>query len=138
MKKENTLIDSAKRFGSWFIDSICFLFLVFLHAMVLDTWLGVMPEGGSDWFVIYFFILYVLYHLVFESFFGKTPGKFLTKTKVVNKEGEKPSFQQLLKRNLSRLIPLDPFSFLFSKRGWHDMISETYVVFDKKEVGKSV
>lgn len=126
------VVDSAKRFGNWCIDVVVFFFLVFLNAMVLDIWLGVMPEGGSDWFVVYFFMLYVLYYLFFEYFWGRTLGKFLIKTKVVNKEGEKPSFQQLLIRNLSRLIPLDPLSFFFSKRGWHDTISKTYVVFDRK------
>lgn len=131
-KTDFIIVGSEKRFGNFCIDTIGFFFLVFLHAMVLDVWLEIMPEGGSDWFGVYFFLLYVMYHFISEYFFGKTLGKFLTKTKVLNEEGEKPSFQQLLIRNLFRLIPLDPFSFLFSKRGWHDTISKTYVIFDRK------
>lgn len=38
----------------------------------------------------------------------------------------------IVKRNFSRLIPFDAFSFIGdSSYGWHDSISKTYVV-DKK------
>lgn len=131
MRKTDFIIaGTEKRFGNFCIDTISFLFLVFLHAMVLDVWLEIMPEGGSDWFGVYFFLLYVIYHFVFEYFFGKTLGKFLTKTKVITKEGHRPSLQVLLIRGFARLIPLNPLSFLFSKRGWHDTISNTYVISD--------
>ncbi|RYH74534.1 RDD family protein [Flavobacteriaceae bacterium 144Ye] len=127
------LAEKATRFGHNIIDTIGFYFIVFLHAMVLDEWLGIIPEGGSDWFVFYFFFLYVMYHAFFEHFFGKTPGKFITKTKVVKNDGSKPSFMNILGRNTARLIPFDPLSFLFSDRGWHDQISNTYVIVDKKK-----
>ncbi len=119
----------ANRFANNFIDTIVFYFLIFLHAMILDGWLGIIPEGGSDWFVIYFFVFYVLYHFIFEYLFGKTPGKFITKTKVIDVDGNKPDFKTLLVRNFSRLIPFDALSFLLSDRGWHDSISKTHVVY---------
>ncbi len=117
------------RFGNNIIDTIGFYFFIFLHAMILDEWLGLIPEGGSPIFGIYFFIFYVIYHLTFEYFFGKTPGKFLTGTKVIDSNGNKPNFKTLLIRNLCRLIPFDPLSFLIADRGWHDSISETYVIY---------
>lgn len=126
------LADKGTRFGHNIVDTIGFYFIIFLHAMILDGWLGIMPEGGSNWFGIYFFFLYVMYHALFEHFFGKTPGKFLTKTKVVKKDGSNPTFMNILGRNTARLIPFDPLSYLFSDRGWHDQISDTYVVVDKK------
>lgn len=52
------------------------------------------------------------------------------------KNGEKPSFSVIFKRTLCRLIPFDGFSFLGS-RGWHDSISDTYVV-EKKSLEESV
>src|SRR5690606_773076 len=118
----------GSRFGNNILDTIGFYFLIFLNAMVLDGWLGIMPEGGSGWFVLYFFALYVLYHLVFEYAFGRTPGKFITGTKVIDSAGKKPDFKTLFIRNLCRLIPFDALSFLVSERGWHDSISMTYVV----------
>lgn len=127
------LAEKGTRFLHNIIDTIGFYFVVFLSAMILDEGLGIMPEGGSDWFVIYFFFLYVMFHALFEHFFGKTPGKFLTKTKVVKKDGSKPTFWNTLGRNTARLIPFDPLSYLFSDRGWHDQISDTYVVMDKKK-----
>lgn len=127
------LADTGTRFGHGIIDTIGFYFVIFLHAMILDEWLGIIPEGGSNWLGIYFFFLYVMFHTLFEHFFGKTPGKFLTKTKVVKKDGSKPTFMNILGRNTARLIPFDALSYLFSDRGWHDHISETYVVVDKKK-----
>lgn len=125
------VIDHASkgtRFGNNFIDKIGFFFLLFLNAMILNGWLGIIPEDGSDWFVVYFPVLYVLYYLFFEYAFGKTPGKFITGTKVIDYNGNKPNFKTLLILNLCRLIPFNAFSFLISERGWHDSISKTYVV----------
>lgn len=126
--------DKGTRFGNYILDSLSFFFVIFLHAMVLDSWLGIMPEGGSNWFGVYFFFLYVMFHAIFEYYFGKTPGKFLTKTKVVKKDGSKPTFINILGRNAARFIPFDAFSYLISERGWHDQISDTYVVYVVKDI----
>lgn len=57
----------------------------------------------------------------------------LLKTKVINEAGEAPDFKEALLRSLCRLIPFDAFSFLGSDgRGWHDSITNTYVVDVKK------
>lgn len=78
-------------------------------------------------------VMILVYYNVFEIFFSRTIGKFITKTIVVNINGEKPDSQEILVRSLCRLIPFDGFSFLGpSARGWHDTISKTYVV--KKEL----
>ncbi|MEM6265057.1 MAG: RDD family protein, partial [Bacteroidota bacterium] len=67
----------------------------------------------------------------FEAAFGKTPGKFVTKTQVVNKDGGKPTPGQLIGRTFARFIPFDAFSFLASNPvGWHDSLSKTRVVKD--------
>jgi uncharacterized RDD family membrane protein YckC len=121
-------VEKPTRFLNFLIDTIIFMFIVFLHAMVLDVWLGIVPEGGFELFPLYLMGLYVLYHWGFEYYFQKTPGKFITKTKVVGKNGRKVGASKLFVRNLSRVIPFEVFSFLFSDRGWHDLISETYVV----------
>lgn len=117
------------RFGNYVIDKIGFLFIIFLHAMILDGWLEVIPEDGSPFLGFYFFFLYVMYHAIFEHFSRKTPGKFMTKTIVVNGDGSKPNFREILIRSICRLIPFDPLSFLISEKGWHDTISKTKVVY---------
>ncbi len=127
------MADKGTRFGNNIIDTIVFYFLIFLSAMLFDEVLGIVPEGGSGWFLIYFVFLYIIFHTGFEHFFSKTPGKFLTKTTVVNKDGNKPTFSNLLGRNAARLIPFDGLSFLISERGWHDQLSNTYVIKDIKQ-----
>lgn len=125
------LASNGLRLGNSLIDTIVFFLIIFLHAMILDAWLGIIEEGGSDWFVPYFFLVFILYYTIFEHFFGKTIGKFITKTKVVKKDGSKPAFLNTLGRNAARLIPFDALTYLFSERGLHDQASNTYVVINR-------
>lgn len=71
-----------------------------------------------------------IYYFVFENGFGRTPAKYLTGTKVVNKDGGRPSFNQILGRTFTRFVPIEAFTFLFSRHpvGWHDSWSGTRVV----------
>ncbi len=130
--KKFLLASKSLRFANCIIDSFIFFFLLFLNAMILDAWLGLVDEGGSDWFLLHFSLIYVSYYTLSEYFFGKTIGKLITKTKVVKKGGNKPTFINILGRNSARLIPFDSLSFLFSHKGWHDLLSNTYVILDKK------
>jgi uncharacterized RDD family membrane protein YckC len=69
------------------------------------------------------------YYIVMEAAFGRTVGKLVTGTKVVNKEGQKASFKQILGRTFARIIPFEAFTFLGSQgRGLHDEMPKTYVV----------
>ena len=61
--------------------------------------------------------------------YSRTPGKFQTQTKVVDKDGNKPSVFQLFIRNLSRFLSV--FSGISDdERAVHDQISNTFVVQD--------
>ncbi|MBL4714110.1 MAG: RDD family protein [Alcanivorax sp.] len=69
------------------------------------------------------------YYIILEGATGRTLGKLVTGTKVVNEVGGAPSFTQILGRCLSRFIPFEAFSFLGDDgRGWHDSIPNTYVI----------
>lgn len=72
------------------------------------------------------------YYVLMEGFFGFTLGKLITGTRVVNAQGGKPTWGQIIGRSLARLIPFEPFSLLFSiddqRRGWHDSLPKTWVV----------
>ncbi|EAT13872.1 RDD family protein [Bermanella marisrubri] len=77
-------------------------------------------------------LTYLSYYIILESIFGKTLGKIITKTKVVDEYGGLPSLPQVIARTFSRLIPFEPFSFARDdSRGWHDSIPGTYVILDK-------
>ena len=64
-------------------------------------------------------------------------GKFVTGTMVLMEDGSKPTFKDIFIRSLCRLIPFEAFSFLGAEgRGWHDSMSDTYVVDVKKHQAK--
>lgn len=82
---------------------------------------------------MFFGIILFLYYSVFEFFFSKTPGKWLSYTNVVDaKGGGKPTFFQILMRSLFRLILIDMFFFPFLEKTLHDQMSGTLVVQDQE------
>ena len=77
-------------------------------------------------FLIYLLVRFI-YYLAFESLLGRTPGKYQTKTKVVNRIGEKPTLVQLIKRNLSRFVSILS-GISDDERAIHDNLSNTFVI----------
>jgi len=128
---------TGTRFLNYLIDVFCFYIILFCFGIVFALfgmlWLF---EGAMAYLVAFIFTL--LYYIFFEGVFGKTPGKYLTKTSVTVKDGSKPDIMKIMGRTLCRFIPFEAFSFLFSQRGWHDTLSDTWVVKDpKKDSGSS-
>lgn len=102
------------------------LFLAFVSAVFgtpAITYIESIPE------IIFGSAVILIYYVVFEGLTGRTIGKFITRTKVVNDKGEKATFAQILTRSCIRLITLEALTFLGPKgRGWHDSLPNTYVV----------
>jgi uncharacterized RDD family membrane protein YckC len=117
------------RFGTLLIDYLCFLVLSFLFGMLVFTLFG--QAGAAALKKVPNFVLgtpmLLAFYCFFEGLWGRTPGKFLLGTRVVDARGEKPGFSQIVGRTLCRFIPFDAFSF-FGEEGWHDSISKTQVV----------
>lgn len=136
---EKLLASHALRFLNYILDIIFILVTMFVMAFVLAIlanifawngillWMGTM--GDLDGQLVFWGTL-ILYYLFFEGIFGRSIAKFITGTTVVNENGEKPDFGTIVKRSFCRLIPFDALSFL-GDRGWHDSISDTYVVHKK-------
>jgi len=73
--------------------------------------------------------LFLVYYITLETLTGRTVGKWVTGTTVVDERGVRPSFGQIVGRSFARLIPLEPLSFFGQNaRGWHDSLPKTYVV----------
>lgn len=72
--------------------------------------------------------IYFGYYILLEHHYQKTVGKFLTKTKVVGLNGQKPDLATIIKRTFCRLIPFNKISFLVGTNGFHDAFSDTRVV----------
>jgi uncharacterized RDD family membrane protein YckC len=127
------------RFINYILDIVFILVTVFVLAIILAIfanifawqevlfWMGSMSDLDGQ---LVFFGTFLIYYIFFEGLFGRSVAKFITGTTVVNENGVKPDFGTILKRTFCRLIPFDALSFLGS-RGWHDSISDTYVVRKK-------
>lgn len=84
-----------------------------------------MPYYNFGWF---FFGCLFLYYFILESIFSKTPGKWVTQTKVVNQNGFKPSLIQFFVRSLTRIVIIDMLWIPFIDKTLHDYLSKTEVV----------
>lgn len=69
-----------------------------------------------------------IYYFLWEGFTGRSPGKWLSASKVVNAKGEKPSLGWVLVRTLLRLIVVDFFFNAILGMPLHDYLSKTTVV----------
>src|SRR5690606_1965964 len=78
-------------------------------------------------------VILIIYYSIMEPIFGRSLGKTVTRTIVVTEYGSDPDSGTILRRTFCRLIPFNHFSFLGNpSRGWHDSISDTYVVNKEK------
>jgi uncharacterized RDD family membrane protein YckC len=91
------------------------------------------------WYVLYYKITYynfgwffggsiLVYYTIFETFFARTPGKWFTQCKVVNKNGYKPNILSIFIRSLVRITIIDMFFMPFLNKPLHDYLSKTEVV----------
>ncbi|MFB3389336.1 RDD family protein [Flavobacterium sp. LAR06] len=143
---DTLLVSSGTRFLNYIIDLVSFFVVLFAIGIVLGiltnllgmTALGLWVDSLGDlgWNLVAITVS-IIYYTVMEGLFGRSVGKFITGSVVVDENGEKPSFGTIFKRSLCRYIPFDAFTFLGGSRGWHDSISDTYVV-SKKGLDESV
>jgi uncharacterized RDD family membrane protein YckC len=116
------LIDATRgtRFSNFFIDYIFVLVTNFVLVAIV---------GSRDASGVMIYPVMIGYYVFFEGIFAATPGKMITKTRVVRLDGGKPLMGQILGRTLSRFVPFEAFSFFSStSQGWHDRWSKTRVV----------
>ena len=128
-----------KRFINFIVDYAIQLVLAFIIGMAIAL-LAELTGSYSlyEWFIesdsrlsdyIFGIIILLIYYIIIESITSRSIGKYLTKTKVVLEDGSEPGVKDVILRSLCRIIPFEVFSFLGETgRGWHDSISDTYVV----------
>lgn len=129
------IISNGPKFAHFVVDLICFQFLVVFIGVFGQVPLGLMHDGSlvSDIYIaavnIVTFCLYPALYTFCEYKWQKTPGKYLTKSIVIDEYANKPELRTLVLRSIIRIIPLEPFSCLgVPSSGWHDRWSNTYVV----------
>ncbi|OJJ16328.1 hypothetical protein BKI52_34110 [marine bacterium AO1-C] len=101
---------------------------------------GIVLMGSRDFilserivFYILIFFSRLIYYLFFELWWGATPAKFLTESRVLEGEGTTLTGKAAATRFFSRYIPFNAFSYLGKERSWPDGLSDTWVVKEKRE-----
>jgi len=114
----------------------------FLVDFILIFLLTYAAYSGWTFYVTYYNIIYFpfyeflaivtfLYYLFFEGIWRRTPGKWLTLTKVVGDGGKKAGFGQIIIRSIVRVVGIILIDSLFLPiigKALHDYVSKTYVV----------
>jgi len=133
-KVDSNVVGSGIRFVNFLIDFIVWLILAFIVSFIIGIFVQPTDQGLLTLFgYVLIFGTFIAYYAIMEIKFQKTVGKFVTKTKVVKMNGEKPTDGDIITRTFCRLIPFDRLSFLFVKNGIHDFLSKTKVVKDNVE-----
>lgn len=130
-KVDSNVVSSGIRFVNYLIDFIIVMILLIMASIFFGVLLQTTDPALSSLIGIVLLIgTFIAYYAIMEITFQKTIGKFITKTKVVKMNGEKPTDGDILMRTFCRMVPFDHISYLFMKNGFHDFLSKTKVVKD--------
>ncbi len=131
--KNINVVSGGKRFAHHFVDGIVYYVIYYFFEYL---WFTISKQDSITNLLtgfsisLFFMFAFPIYYILFEHFFQRTPGKFLTKCLVIDIYGNKPKIENNILRNIIRLVPFEGFSCLFNERGWHDRWSDTFVVRD--------
>ncbi len=124
----------STRFMNYILDQIVIIYLTlqtsgwFFSLFLADSGSYFTYSRSTIVFQITYVLVLLIYYFVAEGIFKTTFGKVVSHSTIVDSDGSFISVGNGLVRTLCRLIPFEAFSFLFGQRGWHDTISNTYVV----------
>lgn len=113
---------TGQRFANFVVDSILRTILSYAIAAV------VVAAGAGEYAIFFTLPLIFFYYFIPELLFGWTPGKLVTGTRVISRDGSKLTAWRVAGRTLCRVVPFEPFSFISGPPGWHDSWSNTLVV----------
>ena len=114
------LAGPVTRFFAWFIDQLCIQVLMTVLGMAMGL-LGIVSFGFANaFYVIGWFVIGIGYGIFFEwSWRGQTIGKRLFRLRVVDVEGMRLQFNQIVVRNLLRFVDqLPAFYFVGGVTCW--------------------
>ncbi|ULQ51768.1 RDD family protein [Flavihumibacter fluvii] len=121
-------VDKGTRIGNWMVDTIVLVVVTTIITYIIAFYYPQILEEDNNALGLLISAIVFFYYFIFESVSGKTIGKILSHTIVVDKNGEPPKKVKLLVRSFIRLTPIYGLSLLFGHQGIHDMLSSTTVV----------
>ena len=115
---------------NFIIDSIPVLLLTYA---AYRSWTWYVVYYHIMFFPIYdfWFVITFLYYLFFEGIWRRTPGKWMSLTKVTGAGGKRASFGQIIVRCIVRavgIVLIDSIFLPILGRTLHDYVSKTYVI----------
>lgn len=105
-----------------------FIFILTYAANRTQNWYAYYYEFTPINFGYLFALVLLIYYTLFEGFWGRTPGKKASFSKVIKPNGKKPGIILAFVRSLVRLTVIDLFFLPFTERTLHDIVSGTEVV----------
>ena len=123
----NKTVGIGTRVLNFLVDTVLVFILAYAAAKVWNWYVfhWRYPYLNFGWF---FFGALFIYYSIFESICGRTPGKWLSFSKVVNRKGQRPGLPAVLLRSLARVTIIDLFFLPFLGKTLHDFVSSTDVV----------
>ncbi|MFP2996971.1 RDD family protein [Spongiivirga sp. MCCC 1A20706] len=111
------------RINNFIIDFLVSIILAYMAAKFTNE-----LSGDSLMSLVVFIMIRFMYYFLPEKIYGKTLGKMITKTKVVDINRQEPTTLMLIKRTLLRAVTL-LLTFISDENvAFHDQFSKTYVV----------
>lgn len=118
-------------FGTRVVNFLLDTLLIFIITYFLNHWYDLEVMYWHYPYIPFygvFFITIFVYYTFFEAIFMRSPAKWLTFSKVVNKKGKRAAFWQVVVRSLVRITIIDCFFIPFLDKPLHDYLSLTDVV----------
>jgi uncharacterized RDD family membrane protein YckC len=141
-KRQVKSIAPGPRLGHFVIDFVIFQIVIFIVQYLIQLLIVYSIFDVTLYLTIDLFnsiiisILYPTLYIFCEHKWQRTPGKYFTKTIVIDEYGNKPDFRTIVLRSLIRIVPFEPFSCTGDKynysNGWHDRWSKTWVVTNEE------
>src|SRR5258708_2943362 len=103
------LAGPVTRFLAWFIDLLCIWALLTPLGWAVMLFIIVSPDVAGAFYTLGYFVVSVGYGIVCEWFWrGQTVGKRLFRLRVMDAEGLRLQFGQVVMRNLLRFVDALP------------------------------
>ncbi|MDI9366041.1 MAG: RDD family protein [Flavobacterium sp.] len=112
---------------NFLVDTILIAIIAYFIAKGYRFYVYYYGYKGHN-FAIFFWGTLLVYYTFFEAIFTRTPGKFLSYSKVVSSNGKRPNILQILVRSLVRITIIDMFFQPLLDKTLHDYLSKTDVV----------
>ena len=127
---EPKTVSRGIRFVNFIVDLIVFAIIASTLLFIIHSTTDLYNDENRVANRIFSLLIYFLYYLIFETLLKTTPGKLVTKSRIVEENGETPTNSSIALRSILRLIPFEPLSIFFSKNKscWHDRFSKTKII----------